>query len=113
MTIRLFGYYQGESFGSDDIMYEAFDDRMLRRMNSTEEKTIDAVIRMQKRWQDAGMPGSFREEEAQTEISAEEINPKEEKRYVRWVVCYTMESGRRYTVAFWPIQTKTVLKLIL
>lgn len=90
-----FGYYQGESFGSDDIMYEAFDDRMLRRMNSTEEKTIDAAIRMQKRWQDAGMPGSFREEEAQTEISAEEINPKEEKRYVRWVVCYTMESGRK------------------
>ena len=85
-----FGYYQGESFGSDDIMYEAFDDRMLRRMNSTEEKTIDAAIRMQKRWQDAGMPGSFREEEAQTEISAEEINPKEEKRYVRWVVCYTI-----------------------
>ena len=41
------------------------------------------------------MPGSFREEKAQTEISAEEINPKEEKRYVRWVVCYTMESGRK------------------
>ena len=47
---------------------------------------------------DGRMPecrGSFREEEAQTEISAEEINPKEEKRYVRWVVCYTMESGRK------------------
>lgn len=108
-----FGYYQGESFGSDDIMYEAFDDRMLRRMNSTEEKTIDAAIRMQKRWQDAGMPGSFREEEAQTEISAEEINPKEEKRYVRWVSAIPWRAAERYTVAFWLIQTKTILKLIL
>ena len=59
MTIRLLVIIRAKASAPDDIMYEAFDDRMLRRMNSTEEKTIDAAIRMQKRWQDAGMPGEL------------------------------------------------------
>lgn len=90
-----FGYYVREDFGDTDALYEGFEDRMLRRMNSTERTTIDAVIQMQKRWQDAGMPGGFRQDNSEIAVSEEGTDENEEKNYVRWVVCYTMQSGRK------------------
>ena len=90
-----FGYYAGEDFGSANAPYESFEDRMIRRMNSTEKTTIDAVIRMQERWQDAGMPGGFRQDSSELAVLEEETDETEEKNYVRWVVCYTMQSGRK------------------
>lgn len=92
-----FGRY-GEPFLAGDRTL-AVDD-ILKNMNSAQPETIDAVLSMAEKWRDAGMPGDdYDSRRHAIDADAGEKTQMEDSR--RWIVCYTLNSGRRVIRRFY------------
>ncbi len=66
-------------------------DDILENMNSTDEKTIEAVLSLAQKWQEAGLP-----EMDDTRGSAVDVRQSVDMEDSRiWVVRYTLDSGRK------------------
>lgn len=91
-----FGRY-GTPFLAGDRTF-AVDD-ILKNMNSAQPETIDAVLSMAAKWRDAGMPGADYDSGIHTAADSGEKAEMEDSR--RWIVCYTLNSGRRVIRRFY------------
>lgn len=69
---------------------------ILEHMNSQRPETIDAVLAMVSKWQEAGMPGEDYDTGRYADLNSDDEKAKagfEDCR--RWIVRYTLNSGRR------------------
>lgn len=70
-------------------------EKILESMNSKEPETIESVIGLARKWQEDGMPGAETAESGNGMTQYASEVPEEGQKLTRWVVCYTMQSGRR------------------
>ncbi|MDO4291614.1 MAG: DUF6449 domain-containing protein [Eubacteriales bacterium] len=80
MTPDSFGYYTEPFFGNG--VYQSLEDRILERMNSAEEETMETVLSLAKKWREEGMPGA----KPGTELSDDSGC---------WVARFSLKNGRQ------------------
>lgn len=87
-----FGNYEEPLWESGSVDME---EELLEKMASENTETIESVLWLAKKWRDKGMPGTVRDFEtgADTGYISEGEGKNENMR--RWVVCYTMQGGRK------------------
>lgn len=87
-----FGNYEEPLWESGSVDME---EELLEKMASENTETIESVLWLAKKWRDKGMPGTVRDFEtgADTGYISEGEGKNENLR--RWVVCYTMQGGRK------------------
>ena len=87
-----FGNYEEPLWESGSVDME---EELLEKMASENTETIESVLWLAKKWRDKGMPGTVRDFEAGADTGYISEGEGKNENLRRWVVCYTMQGGRK------------------
>ena len=87
-----FGNYEEPVWESGSVDME---EELLEKMASENTETIESVLWLAKKWRDKGMPGTVRDFEAGADTGYISEGEGKNENLRRWVVCYTMQGGRK------------------
>ena len=87
-----FGNYEEPLWESGSVDME---EELLEKMASENTETIESVLWLAKKWRDKGMPGTVRDFEAGADTGYISEGAGKNENLRRWVVCYTMQGGRK------------------
>lgn len=87
-----FGNYEEPLWESGSVDME---EELLEKMASENTETIESVLWLAKKWWDKGMPGTVRDFEAGADTGYISEGEGKNENLRRWVVCYTMQGGRK------------------
>lgn len=87
-----FGNYEEPLWESGSVDME---EELLEKMASENTETIESVLWLTKKWRDKGMPGTVRDFEAGADTGYISEGEGKNENLRRWVVCYTMQGGRK------------------
>ena len=87
-----FGNYEEPVWESGSVDME---EELLEKMASENTETIESVLWLAKKWRDKGMPGTVRDFEAGADTGYISEGAGKNENLRRWVVCYTMQGGRK------------------
>lgn len=87
-----FGNYEEPLWKSGSVDME---EELLEKMASENTETIESVLWLAKKWRDKGMPGTVRDFEAGADTGYISEGEGKNENLRRWVVCYTMQGGRK------------------
>ena len=87
-----FGNYEEPLWESGSVDME---EELLEKMASENTETIESVLWLAKKWRDKGMPGTVRDFEAGADTGYISEAEGKNENLRRWVVCYTMQGGRK------------------
>lgn len=88
------------AFGNyEELLWESgsvdMEEELLEKMASENTETIESVLWLAKKWRDKGMPGTVRDFEAGADTGYISEGEGKNENLRRWVVCYTMQGGRK------------------
>ena len=87
-----FGNYEEPLWEGGSVDME---EELLEKMASENTETIESVLWLAKKWRDKGMPGTVRDFEAGADTGYISEGAGKNENLRRWVVCYTMQGGRK------------------
>ena len=87
-----FGNYEEPLWEGGSVDME---EELLEKMASENTETIESVLWLAKKWRDKGMPGTVRDFEAGADTGYISEGEGKNENLRRWVVCYTMQGGRK------------------
>lgn len=87
-----FGNYEEPLWESGSVDME---EELLEKMASENTETIESVLWLAKKWRDKGMLGTVRDFEAGADTGYISEGEGKNENLRRWVVCYTMQGGRK------------------
>ena len=87
-----FGNYEEPLWESGSVDME---EELLEKMASENTETIESVLWLAKKWRDKEMPGTVRDFEAGADTGYISEGEGKNENLRRWVVCYTMQGGRK------------------